>query len=70
MTPGGGSYANEASYNYVHWKTDYYGANYERLLAIKRKYDPGNVLWGGVNVGGDLMTVAADGRLCRATEKI
>jgi len=70
MTPGGGSYANEASYNYVHWKTDYYGANYERLLAIKRKYDPGNVLWGGVNVGGDLMTVAGDGRLCRATEKI
>lgn len=65
LTPGGGSYANEASFDYRYWKTDYYGVNYDRLLAIKKKYDPDNVLWGSVNVGGDLLTLQADGRLCK-----
>jgi FAD/FMN-containing dehydrogenase len=66
LAPGGGNYANEASFNYAYWKTEYYGANYNRLLSIKQKYDPNNMLWGSVNVGGDLLTVAADGRLCQA----
>lgn len=69
LTPGGGTYPNEASFNYAFWKTDYYGANYRRLLSIKKRYDPDNMLWGSVNVGGDLMTVAADGRLCKASER-
>lgn len=68
LTPGGGNYVNEASYNYPYWKTDYYGANYDRLLSIKQKYDPDNMLWGSVNVGNDLLTVAADGRLCKASK--
>jgi FAD/FMN-containing dehydrogenase len=66
LTPGGGNYPNEASFNYAYWKTDYYGVNYDRLLSIKREYDPENMLWGSVNVGGDLKTLAADGRLCNA----
>ncbi|KAI8630631.1 FAD-binding domain-containing protein [Xylariaceae sp. FL1651] len=66
LTPGGGTYPNEGSFNYAFWKTDYYGANYGRLLSIKKRYDPDNMLWGSVNVGGDLLTVAADGRLCKA----
>lgn len=68
LTPGGGNYVNEASYNYAYWKTDYYGANYNRLLSIKQKYDPDNMLWGSVNVGNDLLTVAADGRLCKTSK--
>lgn len=66
LTPGGGNYLNEASYNYVYWKTDYFGANYDRLLSIKQKYDPSNMLWGSVNAGSDLLTIATDGRLCKA----
>jgi len=66
LAPDGGNYANEAFFNYVYWKTEYYEANYNRLLSIKQKYDSNNMLWGSVNVGDDLLTVAVDGRLCQA----
>jgi hypothetical protein len=43
-TPGGGTYANEADYFEPDWQTSFYGVHYDRLLDIKRKYDPGNLL--------------------------
>ncbi|MEQ8652442.1 MAG: FAD-binding protein [Kiloniellales bacterium] len=42
-TPGGGAYVNEADYFEPDWQQSFYGPHYERLLAIKRKYDPGNL---------------------------
>ncbi|KAI1375600.1 hypothetical protein F4677DRAFT_454849 [Hypoxylon crocopeplum] len=66
VTPGGGTYMNEATYDNPNWKTDYYGTNYNQLLSIKNKYDPDYVFWGNVAVGSDLWRVNADGRLCRA----
>ncbi|KAL4972288.1 hypothetical protein BDW66DRAFT_154851 [Aspergillus desertorum] len=53
----GGSYANQGNVFSSTWKEDFYGPRnseiYERLLKIKRKYDPRESLfvWGGV--GGD-----------------
>ena len=39
-TPGTGSYVNEADYFEADWQHTFWGKNYERLLQIKRKYDP------------------------------
>lgn len=67
LTPGGGSYINEATWNNVNWKTDYYGVNYDRLLSIKNKYDPNNTLWANAAVGSDALFAASDGRLCQSS---
>ncbi len=39
-TPGSGSYVNEADYFEPDWQQSFWGENYQRLLEIKRKYDP------------------------------
>lgn len=41
ISPEGGTYLNEANFQEPNWKEEFYGVNYERLLNIKRKYDPG-----------------------------
>lgn len=66
LTPGGGTYINEGDFNNPNWKVDYFGANYERLLAVKKKYDPNDLFYALPNVGNDVWKVEADGRLCRA----
>ena len=42
-TPGGGAYGNEADYFEPDWQQSFYGVHYDRLLQIKRKYDPDNL---------------------------
>ncbi len=42
-TPGGGTYASEADYHEPAWQQSFYGAHYDRLLQVKRKYDPDNL---------------------------
>ncbi|OTA99520.1 hypothetical protein M426DRAFT_67659 [Hypoxylon sp. CI-4A] len=65
LTPGGGTYMNEATYDNPNWKQDYFGENYARLLEVKHKYDPGHVLWASAAVGSDeVWALAEDGRLC------
>ncbi len=39
-TPGAGSYVNETDYFEPNWQQEFWGENYSKLLAIKRKYDP------------------------------
>lgn len=66
LTPGSGTYVNEATAD-AFWKEDYYGINYPRLLDVKNRYDSSVVLYGPGVVRSDYWTVASDGRLCRAT---
>ncbi|APA08512.1 hypothetical protein SS1G_02212 [Sclerotinia sclerotiorum 1980 UF-70] len=65
LTPGGGAYMNEATFDNPTWKEDYYGSNYNQLLQVKLSYDPNLVLYAHTSVGSDLVTVASDGRVCR-----
>ncbi|KAJ5632856.1 hypothetical protein N7490_009195 [Penicillium lividum] len=65
ITPNGGTYLNEATFDNPTWKADYFGSNYPRLLEIKKKYDPNFVLYGPASVGSEHWKVASDGRLCQ-----
>ncbi|KAG0237811.1 hypothetical protein BGW42_008432 [Actinomortierella wolfii] len=40
ITPGFGTYINEANPDEPDWQESFFSANYPRLLEIKRKYDP------------------------------
>ncbi|MEY3733870.1 MAG: hypothetical protein RL347_1229 [Actinomycetota bacterium] len=53
VTPGGGSYSNEGSYFQKGWQTEFWGANYDRLLAVKKKYDPTNMFTVHKGVGSE-----------------
>ncbi|ATY63301.1 FAD-type 2 [Cordyceps militaris] len=64
-SPVGGAYINEATFDNAHWKEDYFGANYDKLLRVKKRYDPQFVLYGPASVGSDTWVRASDGRLCR-----
>ncbi|KAG6006898.1 hypothetical protein E4U21_006617 [Claviceps maximensis] len=44
LTPGGGAYRNEANPFNSNWQVDNFGAPYEKLLKVKRKYDPRGLL--------------------------
>ncbi|CBF78970.1 hypothetical protein AN7153.2 [Aspergillus nidulans FGSC A4] len=63
---GGGAYTNEATFDNPDWKTDYFGTNYDTLLQVKEKYDPGHALYGAATVGSDYWSMQGDGRLCVA----
>ncbi|KAM0815868.1 putative FAD-binding PCMH-type domain-containing protein [Seiridium cardinale] len=66
ITPGSGTYVNEADFNQPNWKVDFFGPNYNKLLAIKNKWDPNGAFYSLKGVGSDAWTVASDGRMCRA----
>ncbi|KAF7349739.1 Fad binding domain protein [Mycena sanguinolenta] len=65
LAPGSGSYHNEADVHDPDWKQAFWGANYDKLLAIKDNWDPDQLLYGSVNVGGDRWKETEEGRLCK-----
>ncbi|KAI4865386.1 hypothetical protein F4820DRAFT_420276 [Hypoxylon rubiginosum] len=66
LTPGGGAYINEGTYDDPEWKADYFGGTYDRLRDVKAKYDPNFVLYTRPGVGCDEYAESADGHLCKA----
>lgn len=40
LTPGGGCYMNEGDWTEENWQQTFFGSNYDRLLQVKRKFDP------------------------------
>lgn len=66
LTPNGAAYLNEADFRQPDWKEVFYGPNYDKLEAIKNKYDPNHLFYAITAVGSDYWEVAEDGRLCKA----
>jgi len=66
VTPGSGSYMNEADFRQPNWQQTFYGSSYEKLLSIKRKWDPESVLYTLKGVGSEAWNVGNDGRMCKA----
>jgi hypothetical protein len=40
LTPGGGCYMNEGDWLEENWQQTFFGDNYDRLLHVKKRYDP------------------------------
>jgi hypothetical protein len=40
LTPGGGCYMNEGDWLEENWEQTFFGSNYDRLLDVKKQYDP------------------------------
>ncbi|SRR5579885_131347 len=53
IAPNSGSYVNETNYFNDHWQADFWGGNYPRLLAAKRKYDPHGLFFVRHGVGSE-----------------
>lgn len=66
VTPGSGTYMNEADFNQPNWKETFYGTNYDRLMTIKKKWDPKSLFYNWRGVNSEVWNVAKDGRMCRA----
>lgn len=67
VTPGSGAYINEANFRQLNWQQTFFGSNYAKLLAIKKKWDPKSVFYGLSTVGSDAWTVANNGRMCTSS---
>ncbi|KAJ8073891.1 hypothetical protein AAF712_003317 [Marasmius tenuissimus] len=65
ISPGSGAYLNEGDLLEPNFKDAFYGPNYDRLLNIKDKWDPDQILYGSTAVGGDRWREDEDGRLCK-----
>ncbi|MGH9433497.1 MAG: FAD-dependent oxidoreductase [Terriglobia bacterium] len=53
IVPNGGSYVSESNFFESAWQHSYWGGNYRRLAAIKRKYDPTGLFFVHNGVGSE-----------------
>ena len=53
---GGGTFLNEPSSYLPNWKMALWGGHYDRLLAIKQKWDPDNIFTCHHCIGSDIKT--------------
>jgi FAD/FMN-containing dehydrogenase len=53
VAPGAGSYVSESDYFQRDWQRAFWGGNYERLLAAKRRYDPDGLFFVHHGVGSE-----------------
>ena len=66
LTPNGGAYLNEADFQQPDFQRVLYGANYQRLRAIKKQYDPYDMFYAVTAVGSESWyeDKTKGGRLC------
>lgn len=66
VTPGSGTYTNEADFRTPNWQEKFFGKNYAKLLSIKKKWDPNMMFYSLKTVGSDAWNVDPNGRMCKA----
>lgn len=66
ITPGSGAYMNEGDFRQPDFQRAFFGSKYERLLNIKKKYDPTFFFYATKGVGSEAWSVAKDGHMCMA----
>lgn len=64
LTPNGSCYLNEGDFRQPDFQSVFYGDNYQKLNAIKDKYDPHHLFYAVTAVGSEYWVPQADGRLC------
>lgn len=73
VSPGAGCYMSEADASEPNFQQAFYGSNYDRLYALKQKYDPKGVFYAHTAVGSEDWYITGqvpdiptqNGRLCR-----
>lgn len=65
VTPGSGAYMNEADFRQPNFQREFFGSRYDRLLGIKKEYDPDSFFYAVKAVGSEIWEVDRDGRMCR-----
>jgi FAD/FMN-containing dehydrogenase len=65
VAPGAGSYVSEADFFEPDWKRSYWGANFDRLAAVKKRYDPEGLFFTHHGVGSDEWSPDGFTRLAR-----
>ena len=65
LSPDTGTYMNEADPDEPDFQKSFYGSNYDRLLEIKKKYDPNSMFYAKTGVGSDRWEVTSKSRLCQ-----
>ncbi|KAF2149665.1 FAD-binding domain-containing protein [Myriangium duriaei CBS 260.36] len=63
ISSSSGAYLNEAAYNEPNPQNTFWGSNYNKLKAIKIKYDPTNVFWCNPCVNSEALSLHSDGKL-------
>ena len=53
VAPDGGAYVSEANFFDKQWQSAYWGPNYPRLAAVKKKYDPAGLFFVHNGVGSE-----------------
>ena len=53
VAPEAGSYLSESNYFEQHWQQSFWGSNYSRLAAVKKKYDPEGLFFVHHGVGSE-----------------
>ncbi|KAL8845786.1 MAG: hypothetical protein Q9221_009076 [Calogaya cf. arnoldii] len=67
LAPDSGAYLNEGDWHDPDWQIPFYGKNYHKLKAIKKKYDPDGMFYATTAVGSDDWVIEAPGRLCKVS---
>lgn len=65
LAPQSGAYLNEGDFRQPDFQHVFYGDKYDKLRAIKHKYDPSDIFYGRTAVGSEDWQQLHDGRLCR-----
>jgi FAD/FMN-containing dehydrogenase len=53
LVPNAGSYVSESNFFNASWQQAYWGSNYAKLSAVKRKYDPDGLFFVHHGVGSE-----------------